>query len=406
MKKVILFGSGGYSDNIRIILKGQRKIAGYLDENRTGMYHGVKIFGSKVEDVPDFQKYCYFVCIGDIESRKRIFESLHEKGLEIINVVSKQAYVSEDVKMGVGNYIAPGVKIMADVKIGDDNYIGTSAIVEHGSRIGSHCRITSNATLNGETIVRDEVFFGSGAICNGCLEIGRRSVVGSGSVVLKDVTEDVTVVGVPAKVIKKNKKDRLVILGAGQQGRNCKRLAEVLGVDVVAFVDDYEADFVEGIKVYRRIEDIKDFEKMKYIVAVGDIDVRKKFIGEIKRFCLECMNLIDPSAKIEKGAKLGTGNYVYKLVSIYRSATVGDHNIINTGVTLATDSVVGDNCNLEFGCNVCGDCHVGDNSVIGYNASIASGYNVGKNVFVEANSVVYRNVEDGEYVKGVVKDEE
>ena len=128
MKKVILFGAGGYSDNIRIILDVEYEVVGYLDDAKTDEYHGLPIFGSKVEDVPDFESYCYFVCIGDIECRKRIFDELRAKNLEIINVISKDTYLSTDLKIGVGNYIAPGAKILADVMIKDNNYISRYAL--------------------------------------------------------------------------------------------------------------------------------------------------------------------------------------------------------------------------------------------------------------------------------------
>ena len=44
--------------------------------------------------------------------------------------------------------------------------------------------------------------------------------------------------------------ENIVILGAGQQGRNCKRLAIENGYGVRAFVDDYVDGEVEGVKVY------------------------------------------------------------------------------------------------------------------------------------------------------------
>jgi acetyltransferase-like isoleucine patch superfamily enzyme len=41
-----------------------------------------------------------------------------------------------------------------------------------------------------------------GSIVIQCLSIGRQSVVGAGAVVLRDVPDGATVVGVPARVIK------------------------------------------------------------------------------------------------------------------------------------------------------------------------------------------------------------
>ena len=196
-------------------------------------------------------------------------------------------------------------------------------------------------------------------------------------------------------------KNTLVILGGGQQGRNCNRLAPLNGYETVAFVDDYVSGLVDGIKVYDCIQAVPDYQSHKYIVAIGDIQARKRFIEQIETLGLDCVNLIDPTADIEDGAVLGTGNYIYKFVSIYASAKLGNHNIINTKAVLATDCVVGNNCNICMGSNLCGDVHVGDNSYIGYNATVVSGNNVGKNAKVEAGAVVMEDVKDGEYVIGI-----
>lgn len=195
--------------------------------------------------------------------------------------------------------------------------------------------------------------------------------------------------------------EKLVILGAGQQGRNCKRLAPLNGLEVVAFVDDFITQETEGVPVYRNIEDIPEYRSCKYIVAVGNLEVRLKFIEQINEKGLAGANLIDPTADIEPGAKLGTGNYIYKFVSIYASAEIGNHNIINCKAVLATDCVVGDNCNICMGTNLCGDVHIGDNTYVGYNATVVSGNNVGKNSHVEPGAVVMKNVADNEYAYGI-----
>lgn len=194
--------------------------------------------------------------------------------------------------------------------------------------------------------------------------------------------------------------ENIVILGAGQQGRNCKRLAIENGYGVRAFVDDYVDGEVEGVKVYKKIEDIPDYEGFKYIIAFGEIEPRRKYAAHMKRLNLKGVNLIDKTACIEDGAKIGTGNYICKLAIVYASATIGDNNIINCKAVIATDAEIGNNCNISMGANICGGVNVGDESYIGCQASVVSGYNIGKNVTVGAGSVVLSDVPDGEFVAG------
>lgn len=195
-------------------------------------------------------------------------------------------------------------------------------------------------------------------------------------------------------------KEKVVIFGAGQQGRVCKRLATENGYKVVAFVDDYKTGLVEGIPVYQSVLDIPYFRSFKYFVGIGEIEPRKKFVSEIERLGLGSINLIDKAAYIEDGAQIGTGNYICKLAIVYASSRIGDNNIINCKAVLATDTVIGNNNNVSMGCNLCGSVHVGDNCYIGCQASIVSERTIGDGAIVAAGSVVLKDVPPGIFVAG------
>ena len=193
---------------------------------------------------------------------------------------------------------------------------------------------------------------------------------------------------------------RLVILGAGQQGRVCRKLAAETGYEPYAFVDDFKEGEVEGLPVYRRIEDVPGYEDCKYHVGIGKIEPRKKYCEELARLGLGTVNLIDPTAVIEEGAEIGTGNYIYKFAIIYASAKVGDNNIINCKAVLATDSRIGDNNNISMGCNICGGVQIGNNCYIGCQSSVVSGKRIGNDAVVGAGSVVLDDIREGMFVVG------
>ena len=76
-------------------------------------------------------------------------------------------------------------------------------MIEHECKVGDHNHLSTNSVINGNVIVGNSVFLGSSSVCNGQLKIGSNTIIGSGSVIIKDVPENVTVVGVPARVIKR-----------------------------------------------------------------------------------------------------------------------------------------------------------------------------------------------------------
>lgn len=195
--------------------------------------------------------------------------------------------------------------------------------------------------------------------------------------------------------------EKLIIIGAGQQGRICKRLAIENGIEVIGFVDDYVENEVEGIKVYKNIEDIENYKDYKYHIAFGKIEIRKKFVDKIQELGLETINLIDKTALIEEGAKIGKGNYIYKNAIIYASSKIGDNNIINCKAVCATDSVIGNNNNISMGCNICGGVNIGDNCYIGCQASVVSGIKIGNNVTIGGSSFVMEDIDDNKFYVGV-----
>src|SRR5699024_4620375 len=94
--------------------------------------------------------------------------------------------------------------------------------IDHGMGIviGETCEIGSNVTIyQGVTLggtghekgkrhptIEDNVLIATGAKVLGSITIGANSKVGGGSVVLKDVPNNATVVGIPGRVVKQNGK--------------------------------------------------------------------------------------------------------------------------------------------------------------------------------------------------------
>lgn len=204
-KKLILVGAGGHAKSVvDCISDKEYELLGFLDENKTGFFLNKPILGKNIEDICDFRQYYYFVSIGNNQFRREWFERLLELQVPMATIIDSTAIVSRSAKVGKGCFIGKYAVLNADSEIGDNCIINTRALVEHECHLGNHIHVSTNAVINGNVNVSDGTFIGSCAVINGQLSIGRDSTIGSGAAVIKCVDDCVTVVGVPAKVVKKN----------------------------------------------------------------------------------------------------------------------------------------------------------------------------------------------------------
>ncbi len=97
----------------------------------------------------------------------------------------------------------PSAHIGDGVKIGDNVLVNTGAIIEHDCAISDHVHIAPGAILCGNVTVGEGAHIGAGAVVRQGIRIGAWAIVGCGAVVIKDVPDGVTVVGNPARPIRR-----------------------------------------------------------------------------------------------------------------------------------------------------------------------------------------------------------
>lgn len=89
----------------------------------------------------------------------------------------------------------------------EDTYtsIGENVVITTGTKIINHYPIFSNKGVKeyerGNVIIEDNVFIGMNTLIVKSVRIGKGAVIAAGSVVIKDVPENVVVGGNPAKIL-------------------------------------------------------------------------------------------------------------------------------------------------------------------------------------------------------------
>lgn len=107
-----------------------------------------------------------------------------------------------------------GIEIHPGAKIGRRFFIdhGMGVVIGETCEIGDNVTVYQGVTLGGtgkekgkrHPTIKDNVLIATGAKVLGSITIGENSKIGAGSVVLKDVPPNSTVVGIPGKVVVKD----------------------------------------------------------------------------------------------------------------------------------------------------------------------------------------------------------
>ncbi|MFV1975696.1 MAG: acetyltransferase [Candidatus Scalindua sp.] len=152
-----------------------------------------------------FRKGIKTACIAvgsvkDSDIRCRLFDAARHMGFNILSLVHRNSYVSEESTISDGVQIMAGVTIQTKTCVGENSIINTGAIIDHDCIVGKHTHVCPGAVISGGAMIGNYAFIGPGATFIKGVKIGNNSVVAAGAVVINDVPEGVTVKGIPAKI--------------------------------------------------------------------------------------------------------------------------------------------------------------------------------------------------------------
>lgn len=210
-RAVLIVGSSGHARVIVDIIEraGLFGILGLLDDSRPkgAIEAGYTILGG-IADLPEILHSCevygYFIAVGDNWNRGLVTARVKQlaPALAAITAVHPGAEIARTASLGEGTAVMAGAVINCSASIGRFCIVNTRASVDHDSHMQDFSSVAPGATLAGNVHVG-----AYSAICmNACVaekaSIGSHTVVGAGSVVLRDLPDDVLAYGTPARVVK------------------------------------------------------------------------------------------------------------------------------------------------------------------------------------------------------------
>ncbi|MBP6432535.1 MAG: acetyltransferase [Ferruginibacter sp.] len=201
---MILIGYSGHAFVVYGILKTMGKVVThYCDSTeKTLNPFNLTYLGNEQSEAAQqaLQQNNFFIAIGDNAIRKKVFENLATQNYLPINAIHTTAVIDESATLHThGIMVAANATINPLVQIGKGVICNTNCSIDHECIISDFAHIAPGAVLCGNVKIGEGTFVGANSVIKQGITIGSNCIIGAGAVVVKDVPDGVTVVGVPAK---------------------------------------------------------------------------------------------------------------------------------------------------------------------------------------------------------------
>jgi sugar O-acyltransferase (sialic acid O-acetyltransferase NeuD family) len=139
------------------------------------------------------------VAIGEPNARAKVVQGLRH-GQRFTTVIHKTAIKQSASADGL--IMCPYSVITTDCQLGKHVHMNLHSDIGHDCIIGDYVTLSPSARVSGKCTIGNRVYIGSNAVIREGVSICDDVTIGAGSVVLCNITEAGTYVGVPAKRVK------------------------------------------------------------------------------------------------------------------------------------------------------------------------------------------------------------
>ena len=198
MKKVIIFGTGGFAKIIYLYLQKDPSfnIIAFTANEQTikekTLYDLPIIPFETIEEKYSPNEHEMFIALGYTDmnrKRAKFFKEAKDKGFKLISYVHPSTIVNDEFQMGENCFIFENNVIQPFVKLEDNIIIWTGNVISHHTTIMSHCFIVSHVAIAGNTVIEPYCFIGINATIRNSIRIAKDCIIGAGTVILKNTNE-------------------------------------------------------------------------------------------------------------------------------------------------------------------------------------------------------------------------
>ena len=209
--KIVIISAAGFAEEVLFAIQECNKkclkyeVLGFVDDNTS--LHGkiIKSFpvlGGLEWIKKNSSEIRYVLAIGDGLIRRKIIKKLDKK-VKFETIIHPTVSCYNLSSIGVGSIIESHCIIQPNVKIGKHVVVNFQCSIAHDCTIGDFVTLQPNVHISGANKIEEETYVGVGSTTTENLSIGKKSIIGAGSVVLNNVKSNSVYLGSPAKFYKK-----------------------------------------------------------------------------------------------------------------------------------------------------------------------------------------------------------
>jgi sugar O-acyltransferase (sialic acid O-acetyltransferase NeuD family) len=210
MNNIVIYGAGGFGREIALMIEQINKVEklwqvlGFYDDGikKGTLVDGIPVCGGLADVNAIDYEINMVIAIANPSMRKNIVSAIQNDHIQFPVLAHPNADLGSELNwFGRGCILSAGCILTTNIVLGEFVIVNLVSTIGHDVKLGSFCSVMPSCNISGNVQVGECTMLGTGSKLLQNLSIGKVCNVGAGAVVTKSCEDNLTLVGVPARVI-------------------------------------------------------------------------------------------------------------------------------------------------------------------------------------------------------------